>query len=149
MNTKRQPYFLVLYALSIVFLSQSLISCKKDDPNPEEEKLKELTASWRVDSVINDGQDVTSQYTGFVLSVEGTKTYATVNGGNPWPAQGTFDFVNGNLDQIRRDDAVNVTIANLTPTALSLTFSIATVRGTANGAEGITGAFTFNLTKIN
>lgn len=149
MNTKRQPYFLILYALSIVVLSHILVSCKKDDPNPEEEKLKELAASWRVDSVINDGQDVTSQYTGFVLSVEGTKTYSTVNGGNPWPAQGTFDFVNGNLDQIRRDDAVNVTITNLTPTQLSLTFNITTVRGTANGTEGITGAFAFNLTKTN
>ncbi|MCE7996802.1 MAG: hypothetical protein HEP71_32880 [Roseivirga sp.] len=149
MNTKRQPYHLIFYVLCIVVLSHSLVSCKKDDPDPEEEKLKELAASWRIDSVTNDNQDVTSQYTGFVLSVEGTKTYSTVNGGNPWPVQGTFDFVNGNFDLIRRDDGVDITIANLTPTTLSLTFNITSVRGTANGAQGITGAFTFNLSKTN
>lgn len=147
--TKRQPDRLVFYALSILIFCLALSSCKNDDSNPEEEKLRELSASWRVDTVINDGQDVSNQYTGFVLSVEGTKTYSTLNGGNPWPAQGTFDFVNNNLDLIRRDDGVDVTIANLTATELSLTFNISTVRGTANGAEGITGAFTFNLTKTN
>ncbi|GAB5526043.1 MAG: hypothetical protein Roseis2KO_39150 [Roseivirga sp.] len=149
MMTKRQPDRLVFYALSALIFCLTLSSCKSDDSNPEEEKLRELTASWRVDSVINDGQDVSSQYAGFTLTVEGTKTYSTVNGGNPWPAQGTFDFVNNNLDLIRRDDGVDVSIANLTATELSLTFNISTVRGTANGTEGITGAFTFNLTKTN
>lgn len=149
MMTKRQPSQLIFYALSIIFLSPLIFSCKKNDPNPEEEKLKELAASWTLETVVNDGQDVTSQYTGFILSVEGTKTYSTINGGNPWPAQGTFDFVNQNFDLFRRDDGINVTIANLTPTDLSLTFNITTVRGTANGSEGITGAFTFNLTKTN
>lgn len=149
MITKRQPYHLAFYALSILLLSQLLFSCKKDDPDPEEEKLKELSASWRVDSVINDGQDVTSVYTGFILSVEGTKTYSTVNGGNPWPAQGTFDFLNNNLDQIRRDDGVDITITRLTSTELGLTFNMSSVRGSANGTDGITGSFTFNLTKTN
>lgn len=124
--------------------------CNGDDgPTPEELRLQELTATWSVASVINDGSDVTDQFTGFTLVASSDQTYRTTNGGNPWPSQGTFSLVTNNLNAFVRDDNVQINIASITETTLSLTFQMNTVRSTAFGVNGITGAFTFNLTKTN
>lgn len=135
----RQLCFLIIVALAF--------SCGGDDgPTPLEERLRALTATWSVRSVSNDNTDVTQQYTGFSLTVSGNKTYTTVNGSNPWPATGTFDITSENLDLFRRDDNVEVRIVSITDTELVLSFNMSSVRGTASG---ITGSFTFNLTKTN
>lgn len=124
--------------------------CGGDDSlSPEELRLQELTATWSVSSVVNDGGDVTDQFTGFILVVSSNQTYSTTNGGNPWPAQGTFSLVTNNLDAFLRDDNVQVSIASISETTLSLTFQMSSVRGTANGVDGITGSFTFSLTKTS
>ncbi|GAB5526055.1 MAG: hypothetical protein Roseis2KO_39270 [Roseivirga sp.] len=134
-----QLCFLVIIALAC--------SCGGDDgPTPLEERLRDLTATWSVSSVSNDNTDVTSQFSGFNLTVSGDKTYSTTNGGNPWPASGTFDIASENLDLFRRDDNVDISIVNITETQLTLSFNMSSVRGTASG---ITGSFTFNLTKTN
>ncbi len=124
-----------------------LCGCKKDSPSPEQKRINELTASWIVSSVENDGTDVTSEFAGFTLTVTGEKTYSTVNGGNPWPASGTFDFVEGNLDLIIRDDDVEVTIDAVSETTLSLSFRKTNIGNQAAGIQGVTGQFTFNLTR--
>jgi hypothetical protein len=134
----------------MAFLIFTVSSCGGDDSlTPEELRLQELTATWAVSSVVNDGSDVTRQFAGFILTVSGTQTYSTVNGGNAWPAQGTFTLVTNNLDAFLRDDNVQVNIVDISDTALTLTFQINTVRGTVSGVNGITGSFTFNLTKTN
>lgn len=139
---------LLVAGLALFFILTS--SCGGDDgPSPEEQRLRELTASWAVASVTNDGNDVTSQFSGFILTVSGSQTYSTINGGNPWPAQGTFTLVDNNLDAFLRDDNVQVNIVSIDQTNLALTFQITTVRGTAQGVNGITGSFTFNLNKTN
>ena len=120
-----------------------------DGPSAEELRLQELTATWSVNSVINDGQNVTSQFNGFTLTVTSQQTYTTTNGGNAWPAQGTFELVNNNLDVFTRDDNVNISITSISETNLTLTFQITEVRGTASGTEGITGSFTFDLNKTS
>ncbi len=134
----------------MAFLLFTASSCGGDDSlTPEELRLQELTATWAVSSVMNDGSDVTDQFTGFILVVSTNQTYSTTNGGNPWPAQGTFSLLTDNLDAFLRDDNVQVNIASISETTLSLTFQMSSVRGTANGVNGITGSFTFNLTKTN
>ena len=97
----------------------------------------------------NDDQVVTSLYTGFTLTITSQQTYNTTNSGNPWPAQGTFELVEGNPSVILRDDGVNINISSVDDTSLTLNFSLNEVRGTAAGTDGVTGSFTFFLTKTN
>ena len=137
-----------LILCSLAWVLVLLPNCGGSDPNPQEERLNELTATWSVNSVVNDGSDVTNQYTGFSLTITGNKTYSTLNGGNPWPANGTFDFVNETTtDRVLRDDGVTLQIRSITASSLELVFSVTSVRGQSAGAEGITGDFTFNLQK--
>ncbi len=136
--------------LWLAFILFAASGCKGDDgPTPEELRLQELTATWSVESVVNDGSDVTNQFTGFTLIASSSQTYRTTNGGNPWPSQGTFSLVPNNLNAFIRDDNVQVNIASITETTLSLTFQMSAIRSTVHGVNGITGAFTFNLTKTN
>lgn len=130
-----------------IYLTTGLLlsSCKKDDPDPQEEQIKALTGTWSLGSVSNDGSDVTDRYQQFTLTLTTDKTYSTTNGGNPWPARGTFDFMNETLtDQVMRDDNVVVVINEVSASSLVLSFNISSVRG---AAAGITGSFTFSLTK--
>ena len=135
--------------LAILGISLALACGGDDSPSPEALRQQELTATWSVASVINDGQDVSSQFTGFSLTITSEQTYSTVNGGNPWPAQGTFELVANNLDEFIRDDGVRVVITSIDETTLSLTFQITDVGGRAFGSNGITGTFTFNLNKTS
>lgn len=126
--------------MALLFIS----SCKDDDPiDPKAQKLNQLNASWAMQSVSNDGNDVSSQFTGFTLSIDGTN-YNTQNGGNPWPASGTYELSGDNLDLILRNDGVEMTIDELTTDKLVLSFSYSAVNGRVNG---ITGGFTFSMTK--
>lgn len=147
---KNNQFKLKAMLVWMAFLLFTANGCGGDDSlSPEELRLQELTATWAVASVVNDGSDVTNQFTGFTLVVSTNETYSTTNGGNPWPAQGTFSLVTNNLDAFLRDDNVQINIASISETTLSLTFQMSSVRGTANGVDGITGSFTFNLTKTN
>lgn len=145
-NQTKLKSILIWVALALFTAS----GCGGDDgPTPEQLRLNELTASWTLSSVINDGTDVSSQFGGFVLVVSGNQTYSTTNGGNAWPAQGTFQLLNDNLDAFLRDDNVQVNINAISEITLVLSFQITSVGGAANGVAGITGSFTFNLNKTN
>ncbi len=137
-----------LIFVAAAWLLALMPGCGGSESNPQEEQLKALTATWTLNSVTNDGTDVSSQYSGFSLNANAEKTYSTINGGNAWPANGTFDFADDSTtDRLLRDDGVVISILSLTDTSLELNFSVSTVRGEANGSAGITGNFTFNLQK--
>lgn len=119
-------------------------SCKKDDPDPLAQRINELTASWKLGSVKNDNTDVTSQYTGFTLSVTGNN-YATTKGGNPWPESGSYEIKKDDLSKIIRSDGVVVTIDELTGSTLVLSFTYSSLTG--GRTKGVTGNFTFSLIK--
>lgn len=141
----RKTQFSLILAFCACIAGLMLSGCKKDDPDPQEEQIKALAGTWNLSSVRNDGADVTTQYQPFTLTLTTDKTYSTTNGGNPWPASGTFDFMNETLiDQVMRDDNVVVIISEVSANTLVLNFNISRVRGTA---AGITGSFTFSLTK--
>ena len=120
--------------------------CKKKtvEPDARTVQLEKLTSTWKVKTVDNDGADVTSQYTGFTLIID-QLTYSTQNGGNPWPASGTYDFKGSDLTKLVRSDNVEVSIDEITDKTLVLTFNYNTVNG--GRVNGITGDFTFSLTK--
>ncbi|OEK01272.1 hypothetical protein BFP97_06990 [Roseivirga sp. 4D4] len=146
---KKSPiYFFKAFALLLVF-SIMLWGCKDDDPNPLAQRINNLAGTWTVQSVTNDGTDVTNQFNGFQLAFTIEKTYTTTNGGNPWPASGTFDIQEDALDTIVRDGNTNITIVSISDSSMSLRFQVNGIRSIANLRSGITGSFTFSLTKTN
>ena len=123
-----------------------LTSCKNDDDgvDPRTQQINDLTATWQMSAVTNDNNDVTDQFTGFTLTVDGLN-YRTQNGGNPWPASGTYDFKGDDLNILIRNDGAEITIDELTATSLVLSFNFSSVTG--GRTSGVTGDFTFSLTK--
>lgn len=80
---------------ALVVVSLLLVAgCKKDDPQPETERIQKLLASgtWQVESVLVNETDQTSTFSGLTLSFTPT-TYSTTNGDVVWPASGTWAFV--------------------------------------------------------
>lgn len=135
----------VQLALIVALLFYS--GCKNDDDNitdPEAEQLAKLSVTWVLGSVKNDNTDVTAQYAGFELSVNGDKTFSTKSGGNAWPKEGSFDFADESFKKLTRSDGIEVTILSLTDDQLSLSFNQPNVSGRVSG---ITGQFTFMLKK--
>jgi hypothetical protein len=99
----------------------SLQACGSDDGDPDpdptsqlEEARQELLAliaetPWEPTSITSDGVDVFEQYAGFQLEVK-DGTYRTINGGQAWPASGTWEFVEGSSNQFLRDDGVLMSV---------------------------------------
>ena len=139
-------FYLVMVGISLT------LACGDDDssgPTLLEERLEALAGNWVLGTVNNDGQDVTGQFSGFTLTLTSSESFTTTNGGNAWPASGTFQLSSTNLNELTRDDGVRVTITTINETNLSLTFQITEVGGTAAGSNGITGTFIFNLNKTS
>jgi hypothetical protein len=117
------------------------------DPEPKEEQLLALmnNGSSRVlasGGVVKDGYDVTDQFTGFKLAI-GKYTYSTQNSlAGAWPASGTWEFNNGQINSIKRDDDVVISLA-LNGSNLTLTFTALAPPG--GRIEGLAGDYTFNL----
>ncbi len=134
-------FLMIVMVLAIQFLN----GCGKDDgTNPEDQRIKQLTGAWQLDEVVNDNLDVTNRYTGFTLTVD-EMNFTTQNGNNAWPSIGTYDFANGNIDLLIRSDGVDVTIDEITNTSLTISFQMADLAG--GRQAGITGDFTFSLSK--
>ena len=107
------------------------------------ELLKNNNKSWSTTSgsVIKDGYDVSSQFSGFALKVDNF-TYTTTNGlDSAWPRSGTWEFSNNNPNKIIRDDGVLMDI-NLLNNELALTFNVSGINGRV---KGIDGEYTFIL----
>ena len=148
---KHHPFKSIFYIATGLLICAVYGSCGNNDnePDPEQVALGQLSATWELGSVINNGTTVNDIFSGFTLTLNSDFTYSTTNGGNPWPAQGTFEFTDNTYKNIRRDDDLAILITEVTETRLVLQFQFLTVRGQANGTEGITGNFTFDLTKSN
>lgn len=139
----RQSHIIMLF---FVFTTLIFSGCKKgDDPDPAAEKFKQLSGVWRLGTVTNDGLDVTTQYNGFTLTINANKTFSTTNGNNPWPASGTLEFTNADLDQWLRSDGTEITIQNSTASVLVLSMTQSSI--TNGRISGVTGQFVFSLIK--
>ncbi len=130
-----------------------LTSCDPPDPpdppvppDPKEVQLLALMnngTSWVLASggVVKDGYDVTDQFTGFKLAI-GNYTYSTQNSlASAWPASGTWEFNNGQINSILRNDSVVIGVV-LNGSKLTLTF---TALAPAGRIDGLAGDYIFNL----
>ena len=109
---------LSLIALTLI-MGVLVSSCKKD-PAPtqseEDKQIEKLSGTWVVpnpapaNSVTIDGNDVTTDWSSFVLTL-GNKTYQSTGADSPevWPASGTWAF-GTNVLTLVRDDLVEITV---------------------------------------
>jgi hypothetical protein len=117
--------FVVISVSSLVLFS----GCKKDDPQPETDRVKGLLIanSWRIQTVSVDATDQTTLFTGLTLSFTNTN-YNTTNGGVVWPASGTWSFSDNTGKKILRSDGQEITVTEVTATNLKL--SLTRAKGT-------------------
>jgi hypothetical protein len=130
-----------------------LISCGDDDDasvaddpveqTEEEKQLESLSASaWTMSSITLDGADVTTNFSGLVLTIKSDKTYSTNGSYDPvWPSSGSFTF-GSDLNTLTRDDGVSMTIA-VSETSLTVTFTYADSGGRI---DALPGDYVFNFT---
>ncbi|MFW5700382.1 MAG: hypothetical protein ACOCWM_01725 [Cyclobacteriaceae bacterium] len=94
-----------------------------DEPEPDqktdaEEQLERISGSYDLVSVSQDGTDVSGDYTGFTLTMSGNLTankenvdgtYSSTNGGEVFPASGSWAFAPANVNsQIVLDNDLTV-----------------------------------------
>jgi|TARA_B110000046_G_scaffold142480_1_gene149299 hypothetical protein len=135
-----------------------LISCGDDDPvtddpvtepteeeNQEEEnQLESLSASaWTMSSITLDGDDLTTNFSGLVLTINSDKTYSTNGEYDPvWPSSGTFTF-GSDVNTLTRDDGISMTVT-VSETNLSIAFTYVAAGGRI---DALPGAYIFSFTK--
>ena len=109
-------------SIKILVLGFSLLglciiySCSEDELTAEEQlelEREEILAfieetPWETNSVIREGVE-TSDFEGFQLELK-DGTFRTINGGQAWPESGTWQFVEGESNQLIRDDGVIMTV---------------------------------------
>ena len=129
-----------------------LISCGDDDDasvaddpveqTEEEKQLESLSASaWTMSSITLDGADVTTNFSGLVLTIKSDKTYSTNGSYDPvWPSSGSFTF-GSDLNTLTRDDGVSMTLAQ-SETSLTVTFTYADSGGRI---DALPGDYVFNF----
>ncbi|HCZ36592.1 MAG TPA: hypothetical protein DHV26_11780 [Cytophagales bacterium] len=125
-----------------------LAGCKKDDPQPETERIQNLLASgtWQIENVLVNETDQTASFAGLTLSFTKT-TYSTTNGGIVWPANGSWEFVDATADKIIRDDDLEITLAEVTSTSLKLSFINPTTTIGAGRVASTAGEHEFHFAK--
>ena len=152
----------LMVALAGVLLTYS--SCSKKHNNPEpvtDQQLDKLVKTWKVSttspSVTLDGVDKSAAYSGFTLTIAGTKgttSYTYTTSGRPdfsaWKSSGTWVYGSDPVTMITRDpdnssDAVNITYA-VTATTLQLTFQYSgTGYSNTSRTSQVAGQWVFNL----
>ena len=132
--------------------AMTLISCGDDDDSvaddpteqtEEEKQLESLSASvWTMSSITLDGADVTTNFSGLVLTINSDKTYSTNGSYDPvWPSSGSFTF-GSDINTLTRDDGVSMTIS-VSETSLTITFTYADSGGRI---DALPGDYVFSFT---
>lgn len=136
--------FIAISIGNLLFFS----GCKKDDPQPETERIQQLLTSgtWQIESVLVSDTDQTASFAGLTLSFT-TTTYTTTNGGVVWPTNGTWEFVDDTAKKILRDDDVEITLVEVSQTSLKLAFANPTTTIGSGRVASLAGEHEFLFTK--
>ena len=135
----------MILAVSSLLLTTS---CKKsNDPSPSDITSQQLTSStWKVSVVTVDGTDQTTLFKNMTLKFTAT-TYATTNGGVVWPASGTWTFVNESATAIKREDGLEVTLADVSEAGFRMTLVWSKSTLGSGRLSSVAGTHVFTLVK--
>lgn len=131
----------------IGLLALLAFSCKQDPASLMQTELvrQKLTSkTWTVNTVIVNGLDQTSKFTGFSISFTNTG-FTTTNGNVVWPSSGTWAFANDAASSIVRGDGVEVLINQIDNSVLELEFIWDTTTYGGGRIHSIQGQHIFNL----
>ena len=93
-------------------------------------------------SITLDGADVTTNFSGLVLTINSDKTYSTNGSYDPvWPSSGSFTF-GSDINTLTRDDGVSMTIS-VSETSLTITLTYADSGGRI---DALPGDYVFSFT---
>lgn len=124
-----------------VLLSLTNCSSSSDDPDPglteEEKQINLLARTWSLGTVKYGGDDVTNRFVGFTLTLTKSKAYtSTPERGNydyePFKGSGSWDFMDGNLNVLNRNDGVEMVIT-VSESSLKMNFLITESNGRLAG----------------
>jgi len=151
MKTIKNILLLSLIATMLVFPSCG----GGDDPSISLDEL--LSGSWKLSSVTVDGNDVTSDFSGFTLSLSsngpnsGGGYYSATNGGSLLTS-GSYNVDNTKIYTMNESNGQNsysITSFSLTNDNKTLTFGFYNPTTTFGGGriEGLSGEYVFVLNK--
>lgn len=143
----------------ILIVGLLVVGCKKPPPpgpTAEEQQVEKLSQTWEIASpapanaITIEGNDVTSDWTGFTLTISdpgndsGTYNFSSTNAfsAEVWPSSGTWQFPSDTeLNTLIRNDNVDITIS-VTDETLLMQFEYSTTGGRLNGIDG---TWVFNM----
>ena len=144
-----------LFSAVILLVVLTTIGCKKDDGgslSEEEQQLEVLAGTW-VATVVNDGVQDRTDYSGFTLTLNKEMTYSTAGGPDllPMPEAGAYIFGTNVKSQLilEPNDAnmvVGYTVSSDGKT-LTLTFTYQGDGFTNTRTNSVNGDWTFTFTK--
>ncbi len=139
------------YLTILLLAGQILTACGDDEASPTAEELQidKLTATWIIreeGSVTRD--DISSdEWEDFTLTLNEFSYTTTNTYPDVWPAQGTWSFVEDNLDQIERADGLIINV-DIDEDEETLTLRFTQPDKNSNGKiAGVAGEYTFILIK--
>jgi len=133
----------IIYASILIALL--LFGCKNDDESLSPEQLNTLkwTKTWSLGAnghVLVDGQDITSDYSGFEITFESTgdsKIYQVHNGQKAFPvAIDTWNFTDETYTSIVRGSDGVIIAGEINENTLLLNLSIPIPNGRVEGTYG-------------
>jgi hypothetical protein len=148
MKTINNKLFQLMLSVLVMFCLLTISSCgKKDDPSATEVNTGLLSSgTWKISSVVVDGTDRTSLFTGMTLQFQ-AGSYTTSNGGVVWPASGSWSFIDTNALSIKRSDDVTVTINTISETNLVLSLAWSKTTLGKGRVSSFKGQHVFSFTK--
>lgn len=127
-----------------------MMNCSSsEDPDPqlsdEEKQMNRLAKTWTLGTVTYGDEVITDRFDDFALTFSKTKAYSASGnlGGydyEPFKVSGTWDFKDGNLNVVNRDDGIDM-VVEVTDTDLVLIFTMTEENGKVAGL----GAYKFEL----
>lgn len=145
----------LIVIVCVAMASVNFSSCgSKGDPSPnptnntaEVERVAGLlkAGTWKIQSVMVDGTDRTSLFTGFTLTFSDL-TYTPVNGGPVWFANSTWGFVGDGASSFVRTDTLVVGIGAISDSSLTLTLTWTKTTYVGGRGSSVAGKHTFVFT---
>ena len=139
-------------SLTILFSLVTFIGCKKSKhvQTAQELAVVNLSSTWALGSVTRDTSPVTDEFPGFVLVMDGAKTFSTTNGMGIFPAGGQWDFDGEVTDATSFNiiaDGMNMEVTSLTGTNLMLSFTYTMPAMPGGRIANLSGEYVFSLEK--
>lgn len=141
--------FHLIFIFSSMMVLVHLTGCGggSNGPTAKEVNTQKLIAnSWKLNTVTVDAVDKTVLYAGLTLKFTATN-YTSTSGGVVWPASGTWSFTDEAGKTIKRSDNQEITITEISDTALKLTLTRTQGTFGPGRIESVAGVHVFSLVK--